>query len=231
MDSSIEAFHEMVGISNDTEAGAYRSRSRQNRYDYYVVKDGSFVIAEDRPFSSTASDPVIHIKWNLTQGGSVLPAVSVKLAYKVAAAHRSDHQKLISSGEADTGSYLLLSKGFSPWFVYFGMGNTRFGKDDTNLFSSGLQHRFIALEYQFNSNQALVIQSVTQSSMYPVSGSLRGTQEQTSSYFLSRNTELAVVGYKHRWSATRLETGFVEDYNQTSNQTDIVLYSEIGYQW
>ncbi len=45
-----------------------------------------------------------------------------------------------SSGSDDWGYMLTFSKGFDPWFVYFGQGMTNFGKNPSGF----LTQSFIA---------------------------------------------------------------------------------------
>ncbi|HBJ46364.1 MAG TPA: hypothetical protein DDY69_03405, partial [Deltaproteobacteria bacterium] len=127
MDSSIESVHSLIGISNFKQGGAYRALSERNKYDYYVVKDGEFVYASNQIIYNVRGEPSMGLKWNLSEGGNVMPAVTLKLSYKFANSDRSGEQKLVRSGGVDWGHYLILSKGFDKWIVYFGDGKTRIG--------------------------------------------------------------------------------------------------------
>lgn len=89
----------------------------------------------------------------------------------------------------------------------------------------------MAFEFQLSSDDAWVFQAVSQSSIYRTSGSLIGSDQQVESAALSRVTDLAVIGYKSWFGDWLIETGFVEDFNQFGNQTDIVLFFEIGQRW
>ncbi len=229
LDIGSEAVHNLVGIDNDSAAGAYRTRSDRNRYDFYVLKEDTFVISADEPFENEASDVVFNIKWNLWEGSDLLPAVTAKFSYKSPIENRNDNQRLVSSGEVDFGSYLLLSKRYGDWIVYLGLGSSNLG--ESGEFSSSLRHRFMAFEFQLSSDDAWVFQAVSQSSIYRTSGSLIGSDQQVESAALSRVTDLAVIGYKSWFGDWLIETGFVEDFNQFGNQTDIVLFFEIGQRW
>jgi hypothetical protein len=233
MDSTIESVHSMVGISNFKKGGAYRALSERNQYDYYVVKDGQFVFASTKQIYNVRGEPNMDLKWNLSAGGKVMPAASLKLSYKFANTDRSGEQKLIRSGGADWGHYFILSKGFDNWIVYFGDGQTRIGN---NLgFASSLFHRFMSMEYRFSEVDSFVFQTVSQSSIFPTSSaSSRSTsgenQEQRNSN-LSVPTSVSAFGYKYLSGSIFWESGFVQDYNNFGNETDFVFFWELGVHW
>ncbi|MEC9297445.1 MAG: DUF3187 family protein [SAR324 cluster bacterium] len=233
MDSTIESVHSMIGISNFKKGGAYRALSELNQYDYYVVKDGQFVYASTKQIYNVRSEPHMDLKWNLSEGGKVMPAASIKLSYKFANTDRSGEQKLIRSGGVDWGHYFILSKGFDNWIVYFGDGQTRIGND--HGFASSLYHRFMSMEYRFSEEDSFVFQTVSQSSIFPTSSaSSRSTsgenQEQRNSN-LSVPTSVSAFGYKFLSDLIFWETGFVQDYNNFGNETDFVLFWEMGVHW
>ena len=63
-------------------------------------------------------------------------------------------------------------------------------------------------------------------------GNLRTTSSQSISFDPSNSTDAAVVGHKGWWGKDWFtEFGFVEDYNQVGNETDIVIYLEGGLRW
>ena len=229
-DAIIENWHDFVNVSNDDEHGNYRAYVDRSGYDYYVVKDGEFVIANSDHFIQEAGDLYTNFKWNLTMGGAVLPAVTVKLSYKFAKPNRTPVQKLISSGSSDYGYYLLLSKGFGDWILYFGEGASVLS--NTGVFASRLNHRFTTIEYRWSEDSSLLLQTLTQSSIFPQVGNLRTTSSQSVSFDPSNSTDAAVVGYKGWWGKDWFtEFGFVEDYNQVGNETDIVIYLEGSRRW
>ncbi len=233
MDSTIESVHSMIGISNFKKGGAYRALSERNQYAYYVVKDGEFVYASTQQIYNVRGEPIVGLKWNLSEGGKVMPAASLKLSYKFANTDRSGEQQLIRSGGVDWGHYLILSKGFNNWIVYFGDGQTRIGNN--RGFASSLSHRFMSMEYRFAEEDSFVFQTVSQSSIFPNSGaSSRSTsgenQEQRNSN-LSVPTSVSAFGYKFFTGTLFWETGFVQDYNNFGNETDFVLFWEMGVNW
>ena len=125
MDSSIERVHDAVGVSNAEYRGAYRSFSEKDQYAFYVVRDGTFLFNSEQSFNMVAGEPVFGLKWRFSEGGSVLPALSLKLAYKVPNSDRVGFYKFSRSGGGDWGHYLILSKGYGKWLAYFGDGLTR----------------------------------------------------------------------------------------------------------
>lgn len=229
LDIGSEVVHGIFGIDNYSAAGAYRAQSERNRYDYYILKEDRFLIKTNDSFENAASDPLLKFKWNLWEGDSLFPAVTFLLAYKLKTADRTKAQKLVSSGRADFGSSLLLSKAYGDWIVYLGWGSSQIGESEA--FANRISTRFMTLEYQLGSDLSLVLQTMAQSSIFRTAGRIRGTPEEASSAFLSTSTELVALGYKQWFGDLFLETGFVEDYNQAGNQIDIVLFFEIGQRW
>ena len=229
-DKVIEDWHNFVNVRNDTEHGNFRSQINRSGYDYYVVKDGEFVIASSTPFIQIEGDLFANLKWNLTEGGTFIPAVSVKYSYKFAKQNRSEAQKLISSGSSDYGSYLILSKGFGDYIVYAGEGVSVL--KNSGVFASKLFHRFITFEYRLSDLDSFIFQTMTQSSIFPQEGRIRRTPGQSISFDPSNTTDAAVIGYKGWWwKDWFFEIGFVEDFNQVGNETDIVIYFEGGLKW
>jgi len=239
MDSTIESVHLGLGISNFKKGGAYRALSERNQYAYYVVKDGEFIFASTKQIYNVRAEPTVGLKWNFSEGGKVMPAATLKFSYKFANADRSGEQQLIRSGGVDWGHYLILSKGFDKWIVYFGDGKTRIGQN--REFASSLSHRFMSLEYRVEDEESFVFQTVSQSSIFPKTGaSFRSTyssdclcgenQEQRNSN-LSVPTSVSAFGYKISSSSLFWEAGFVQDYNNFGNETDFVLFWEVGVHW
>ena len=233
MDSTIESVHSMIGISNFKKGGAYRALSERNKYAYYVVKDGEFVYASTQQIYNVRGEPIVGLKWNLSEGGKVMPAASLKLSYKFANTDRSGEQQLIRSGGVDWGHYLILSKGFNNWIVYFGDGQTRIGNN--RGFASSLSHRFMTMEYRFAEEDSFVFQTVSQSSIFPNSGassrSTSGENQEQRNYNLSTPTSVSAFGYKFLSGSIFWETGFVQDYNNFGNETDFVFFWEMGVSW
>ena len=228
-DKIIEDWHSFVAVENDTEHGNYRSYIHRSGYDYYVVKDGEFVIATSSPFMQIEGDLYANLKWNLTEGGTFMPAIAAKFSYKFAKKNRSEVQKFISSGSSDHGSYLILSKGFGDYIVYVGEGVSVL--KNSGVFASKLFHRFTTFEYRFGDLHSFIFQTMVQSSIFPQEGRIRRTSGQSISFDPSNSTDAAVVGYKGWWKDWFFEIGFVEDFNQVGNETDIVIYFEGGMKW
>ena len=126
-----------------------------------------------------------------------------------------------------------MSKGFNNWIVYFGDGKTRISQ---NLgFVSSTNHQFMSLEYRIEEEESFVVQTVSQSSIFPETAAnsrstIIGHQEQRNSN-LSVSTSVSAFGYKYFFGPIFLETGFVQDYNNFGNETDFVLFWEMGVHW
>ena len=237
MDPYIEKVHDMIGVSNSSIGGGWRAYSPRNTYAFYVVKDGAFLYASEETFTHVAGEPSAGLKWSFIKGGELLPAISLKLEYKVGNTDRTGIKQFIRSGGNDWGHYLLFSKGFGSWLAYFGDGTTRIDKN--NGLVSSLRHRFIALEHRWSENFSLVYQQMSQTSVFPkTSATLRvqeanvvGVQEQRN-FALTIPTSVIAMGAKMRWG-TQLhwDVGFIQDYSNFQNETDFVLFTELGWQW
>ena len=231
MDSLIESVHDTIGVSNAEYRGAFRSFSEKNQYAFYVVRDGTFLFNSEKSFNLVAAEPVLGLKWNISEGGTVLPALSLKFAYKVPNSERMGFYKLSRSGGGDWGHYLILSKGYGSWLAYFGDGLTRI-QENHNMADS-LKHRFMAIEYRLSKKSSILIQTVTQSSIFPKTHELReleANQEQKN-FNLVVPTNVFMGGYKLEWNQLIWEMGFAQDYANYGNETDFVIFIETGMQW
>ena len=73
---------------------------------------------------------------------------------------------------------------------------------------------------------------MSQSSIFPQISRIRRTPGQSISFDPSNSTDASVIGYKGWWwKDWFLEFGFVEDFSQVGNETDIVIYLESGLKW
>ena len=235
MDEYVEAFHAMVGVSDGEQEGAYREYSDRNKFGFYIARNGELLVANDSgvfgdTFLGKRGDTSIGAKWNVWEGGRIMPAFTLKLNYKVANGEKGD-DGLASSGNDDHGYMMTFSKGFDPWFVYFGQGMTNFGSNP-DWVSDSVFHRFISLEWMMFSNQSLVIQNVIQSSIYPAEGNPSSDiPEEIRNYNLQASTALIMLGYKLQIYNLQFDTGFVQDYSNRGNETDFVVFFEAGLRW
>ena len=235
MDEYVEAFHAMVGVSDGEQEGAYREYSDRNKFGFYIARNGELLVANDSgvfgdTFLGKRGDTSLGAKWNVWEGGRIMPAFTLKLNYKVANGEKGD-DGLASSGSDDHGYMMTFSKGFDPWFVYFGQGMTNFGSNP-DWVSDSVFHRFIILDWMMFSNQSLVIQNVIQSSIYPEEGNpYSDIPEEVRNYNLQASTALIMLGYKLQIYNLQFDTGFVQDYSNRGNETDFVVFFEAGLRW
>jgi hypothetical protein len=222
LDSNIEGVERFFGGLNPD-----RTLARQNRFDYYIVRNGRFLQATSQSFSAVAQDPVVNLKWNWGEGGDVLPAVSLKLAYKAPlTGNPTGNRALISSGKADYGYYLLVSKAVGDVVGHFQFGQTVLGVEP-DTYTSRIQHKLFALEFRLGAEDSLLLQSLTQTSLFRHSDFFTDNTD----YTLSQPTDLLQLGYKHRGKVFHSEVGLSEDYNQGHNEADFTLYLNLGWQW
>lgn len=232
MDRPIEAVHTATDVDNYSEDGGFRAKSDRNRFDYYLIRGNRFIFKENKPFDMVYGDPVFDLKWNITRGTEIWPALAFKLAYKYAwdgATHFP--RQLISSGRKDYGMYLLTSKSLfdGKWIFYFQGGQTRLdvkGKD----FLSHLNHLLWGLEYQETTKRSWLFQWVHQSSIFPSrSPKLNGIREIMIDRGLGMPTDVLTVGGSQIIGPWLYSAGFAQDLNQTRNETDFVIFIHIEW--
>lgn len=222
LDSKIETVESLVGGLNED-----RIYSDMNRFDYYVYKDGVAIHASSAEFSPVLQDPRLYLKWKLSDGGDVLPAFSLRLAYKPALdSNPTGGAALVNSGASDFGYYFMLGKAVGNVVGHFQWGFSRLGLKD-QPYQSRIAHHLFGLEFRTSADSSWVLQSVTQSSLFIGDSVLVNLND----FILSRSTDVTMFGYKvndHNWL---WEWGLIEDYNQERNAADITLYFEMGWEW
>lgn len=223
LDSTVLAVEDVFNAVNQDRVGV-----EEGRMDYYLAYNGEFIYATSTPFSMEPQDPVISLKWNLSRGGPFAPALSLKLSYKYPL--ESDPQAprdVISSGNSDMGYSVLLGKRFGPLVAHFQQAKTQLNVPQ-NRFQSSRKYRMFALEYQFDDDDALVLQMVSQTGIFnPPTDTSIDTRE----LVFSKQTELSSLGYKHGGKGFQFSAGLSEDLNSTQNEADISLYLELGWKF
>lgn len=221
LDSRIESVEDFFGGLNQD-----RLFSEQNRFDFYVIRDGVFLHQSSQAFSSAAMDPVFNLKWTLTEGGDVLPAMAIKMSYKYPLDSNPDASRsLISSGGRDYGYYFLFSKEIGEVIAHLQFGVTRL-EVDANTFSESLRHKMFGWEFRIDEQNSFIIQSISQTSIF----SSENIQTNLD-YGLATQTDVGILGLKSYGDGFLFEIGMVEDYNQQRNEADITFYLELGWEW
>jgi hypothetical protein len=221
LDSRITTVERAFGGLNED-----RPFSPEDRFDFYVIRDGRFLRATSRTASGLPQDPVLNLKWNPSQGGAVLPAFTLALAYK----HPLERQpgperQAVSSGGADWSYTLLFSKAVGDVVGHFQVGRVMLDVP-ANTFAERLRHQMFALEFRLDAESSFLLQSVTQSSIF-----LRSEDYTSPDFDISRPTDVFVLGYRHLSQTSLFELGLVEDYNQQRNEADITFFIEWGWRW
>ncbi len=204
-----------------------RSHATTNQYHYFLAKDGKLLIASEKAFDFVPQDPVFSLKWNWGEGGKLLPAVSLKLAYKSPLdAAESQPRSLVSSGKGDFGYYLMFSKSVGFVVAHFQIGETLLSTPHQQ-FAGALDHKLFGLEFRGSNANSFLLELVTQSSIFrrPPADSIRDD------FQISRPTDVVVMGWKHQRDGFKFDLGFVEDLNAQENETDIALFFSFGWKW
>lgn len=221
LDSRIVSVEEFFGGLNQD-----RAFSDQNRFDFYVIRDGVFLQQSSQSFSSEPMDPVFNLKWTISEGGETLPAMAFKFSYKYPLeSNPNGSRALISSGGRDYGYYFLFSKEIGNVIAHLQFGITRL-EVEPNTFSESLRHKMFGWEFRVDEKNSLIIQSISQTSIFS------DANIQTNLDFsLATQTDVGVIGFKHLGDGFLYEFGMVEDYNQQRNEADITFYLELGWEW
>jgi hypothetical protein len=222
LDGSIESVETVFGGKNPE-----RFSVAKNQFHYYVYHNGQALIATSTPVGSTAQDPVLSLKWNVGEGGEILPAVSLRVAYKAALdSASSSARKLVSSGHDDFGYALLVSKTIGRFVAHIQVGESQLGGSG-GVYVSSLHHQIAGLEYRINDRHSLIAQTSSQTSAFNV-----GNAVPTSTDFpISRPAEVSSFGYKFAGKTFHFDLGFSEDYISHDNTTDIVIFFDLGWKW
>ena len=221
LDSRIVSVEDFFGGLNED-----RAYSEQNRFDFYLIRDGAFLRQNSQPFSSEPMDPVFNLKWTLSEGSEALPAMAIKLSYKYPLeSNPQGSRALISSGGADYGYYFLFSKEIGDVIAHIQFGITRL-EVEPNTFSDSLRHKMFGWEFRIDGQNSLILQSISQTSIFS------DTDIQTNlDYSLASQTDVGILGFKTHGDGFLFEIGMVEDYNQQRNEADITFYFELGWEW
>ena len=221
LDSRIVSVEDFFGGLNQDRAYA-----DQNRFDFYLIRDGVFLRQSSQSFSSEPMDPVLNLKWTLTEGGEVLPAMAIKLSYKYPLESNPDGPRaLISSGGRDYGYYFLFSKEIGGVIAHIQFGITRL-EVESNTFSDSLRHKMFGWEFRLDQKNSLIVQSISQTSIFS------DADIQTNlDYGLATQTDVGIIGFKSHGDGFLFEIGLIEDYNQQRNEADITFYFELGWEW
>lgn len=222
LDQTIESVESAFSALNPL-----RPQFARNGFHYFLARDGKFLVATEAPADLVPADPVLSMKWNWTQGGNILPAISLRLTYKAPLDNATSlPRSLVSSGSDDFGYYLLFSKAIGNWVVHYQTGETQLTVRN-HEYASSLEHKLFGLEYRSDRNNSWVMQITTQSSIF----NTQHADSVQSDFQISRPTDVFALGYKHLRDGFLFNFGFVEDYNSSQNETDVVALLELGWQW
>ena len=221
LDSRIDSVEDFFGGVNED-----RAFSDQDRFDYYLIRNGVFLRNSSQSFTNEPMDPVLNLKWTLSEGGDVLPALAVKLSYKAPLeSNPVGARQLISSGGSDWGYYVLFGKQIGRVVAHLQFGTTRLNVVP-DQFAERLKHKMFGLEFRISPEYSFIVQSVSQSSIFKTGNVLTNLD-----FSLGTQTDVGTLGFKHRGENFLSEFGFVEDYNQQLNEADITFYLEMGAAW
>lgn len=222
LDSAIESFESSVGALNED-----RTHSDRDRFDYYLIRDGTFLVATSESAALLPQDPVFNVKWNWSEGGEILPMITLKLSYKMPLdSNPGNPRALVSSGRADHGYYLLVAKQIGTV-----VGHLQFGRSILDIegddYSTSLEHKLFGLEFRTDEQNSWLLQVTTQSSLFRSGNFLT----QPGDFLISRPTDVLTLGHRFQGDTFGFDVGMVEDFNQNQNETDIILFLEMHWQW
>lgn len=198
-----------------------------NRFEYFVTHNGRILVNAHAPVDNAPQDPVVSLKWNLSAGGELLPALSLRVAYKAALdSAKSLPRSLVSSGHDDWGYSVLISKAVGRWVGHFQLGESFFGGEGRDYVPS-LNHQFIGLEFRVNSRNSIVFQTSSELTVFNV-GQESG---KASDFAITRPGDMVTAGYRYAGETYHFDLGFSEDYISNDNTTDTMLFFDFGWKW
>jgi hypothetical protein len=204
-----------------------RFHAARNQFHYYLYHNGRALVATSSPVGDVAQDPVLSLKWNLSGGGEILPALSVRLAYKAPLdSATSLPRSLVSSGHDDAGYSVLLSKSVGRVVAHLQLGESLLSGADGDYVSS-VRHQFFGLEFRATPMSSVVFQTSSQSTVFNV-GKVPGN---SADFQISRPADIVSLGYKYAGPGFRMDLGVSEDYNSADNTTDVLLFLDLGWRW
>ena len=222
LDSAISGVESVFNGENPERKGV-----ANNQFHYYLYHNGHALIATSSPVDNVPQDPVVSMKWNLTPGGEVMPAVSVRLAYKAPLdSAKSVSRSLVSSGHDDFGYSVMFSKAVGRVVAHLQLGESLLSGVGNDYVPS-MRHQFFGLEYRSSSTSSWIIQTSSQVTILNV-GNVSGN---STDFQISRPADVASLGYKWAGKTFHGDLGFSEDYNSRDNTTDIVLFFDLGWKW
>jgi Protein of unknown function (DUF3187) len=198
-----------------------------NQFHYYVYHNGRPLIATSTSVDNVPQDPVASLKWNPTEGGEIMPAISIRLAYKAPLDSANTlPRSLVSSGHDDYGYSLMVSKAIGKWVAHLQIGESQLSGTGIDYVST-LRHQFIGLEYRVDGRNSWVAQTSNETSVLNV-GNVSGNAQD---FATSRPADVLSAGFKHASDVFHFDFGFSEDYVSRDNTTDIVLFFDVGWRW
>lgn len=222
LDSMIESVETSVHAFNKD-----RSHAARDRFGLYFSRDGRLLVGTSEPATALPQDPVLNLKWNWGEGGEVLPLVSLKLSYKVPLeSDPSQPRNLVSSGRADYGYALLAAKQIGSVVAHLQVGHNHLEVDGNDT-STDLEFKLFGLEFRAAEHHSWLVQIMSQSSLFRSAD----FNARPGDFLLSRPTDVLTTGYRFQGSSVGFDLGFVEDLNQNQNETDIILFTELSWQW
>lgn len=222
MDNRIDVVERFTGGINED-----RQYARNNEFHYYIVRNGKFLHNTSSAFRNIPQDPVFNLKWKWSEGGDFLPAISLKMSYKMSLDDTpTGDAAIINSGGSDYGFYLLVAKAVGNVVGHLQLGITMLDVAP-NTYNSTLKHKMFGIEFRLNPENSLIFQSMTQTSIFIGQSVFANPKD----FGLSKNTDISVWGYRYASDTNQFEVGFIEDYYQNRNELDISLYFELGWQW
>lgn len=209
LDSTIEGFHEGLGISN-----AGRENVPRNRF--LAIADLQFArfVALEPP-RSDFGDPVVGLRlassrapehWNVVFEGAV------KIAW-------SKQERLLSTGANDYGMQLSVQRFFRRNALYFSLAAVWFGSPDPGLAGDQwLPTVVLGWETRLTRNTNFILQLYAS----------RSTIQDTSLSQLSANKLQATFGLQWSYRGTAMRLGITENIGAFNNTPDVGVNLSIG---
>jgi len=215
MDSFIQEFHDLFGIDQN-------GRDLQPRGDFQFDIDpaagqpGVSLTSSDRGLYSSSVQ--FKLQHNITCGTQTLPA----FAYTLVAQYEIDSDDLQGGDSWDLALFLSASRRFGDFYLYGGLGYTRFGREQfrgIELEDDQLSGT-LALEWQAFARASIIAQYLYSQGLAVDLGDLSDASHEVN------------VGFKWECSpGVVLEFALIENFITTNNSPDFGLHGGVTWRF
>lgn len=213
LDRTVEGFHRLFRLSNGG-----REEVPRNAYGVYVVRNGQFWIARSKAPGLRFGDTVLRLKTPLLSREAG-PRLSMAGAVKIPSGRLND---LTGSGGVDLQLALLASQPIGRRaFLHYNLAFTKLGRPEHSFGFPlrSIRSQMLALEYLVAPRLALIMQTQSNTSLFPDSGLAPLNR---TAYEIDAGMKIVIA------PGAVLEIGLIENLSQHQNTPDVGLHAGVS---